>query len=278
MNTKQQQQPATLLPSYETLMAQAQVFASAWAIAGSKFDAGDGIKVANQEKANLAGMFLRLLTANDFLHAENESLRTGYDAARQEIESLKAKNLELERVCDATYVTQGADAYNHACSMMEQYQAEREAARKEVGAEGSLCDGISWLYTRIASLESQLEAVGTGGWMRNGALLYRLTDERRPANFDEIRVTMANGSRDIGQTSSRAERLLVMLSAPQPASHAQPVEVPDGWQLVPRNITQDMAESAKTVDGRLSVFKYSDVYQAMLEAAPQPATKKGDAA
>lgn len=72
----------------------------------------------------------------------------------------------------------------------------------------------------IASLESQLEAVGTGGWMRNGALLYRLTDERRPANFDEIRVTMANGSRDIGQTSSRAERLLVMLSAPQPTPQA----------------------------------------------------------
>ena len=142
-------------------------------------------------------------------------LRLGYAAARQEIESLKAKNLELERVCDATYVTQGADAYNHACSMMEQYQAERKAARKEVGTESSLCDGISWLYTRIASLESQLEAVGTGGWMRNGALLYRLTDERRPANFDEIRVTMANGSRDISQTSSRAERLLVMLSAPQ---------------------------------------------------------------
>ena len=72
----------------------------------------------------------------------------------------------------------------------------------------------------IASLRAQLEAVGTGGWMRNGALLYRLTDERRPANFDEIRVTMANGSRDIGQTSSRAERLLVMLSAPQPAAQA----------------------------------------------------------
>ena len=59
-----------------------------------------------------------------------------------------------------------------------------------------------------------------GGWLRNGALLYRLTDERRPANFDEIRVTMANGSRDIGQMSAQAERLLVMLTAPQPAPGA----------------------------------------------------------
>ena len=62
--------------------------------------------------------------------------------------------------------------------------------------------------------------MGTDGWLRNGALLYRLTDERRPANFDEIRVTMANGSRDIGQMSAQAERLLVMLTAPQPAPGA----------------------------------------------------------
>ena len=87
MNTKQQQ-PATLLPSYETLMAQAQVFASAWAITGNKFDLGD-IEVANQEKWILADMFRRLLAANEILHAENESLHesfdthlTGYDAAR----------------------------------------------------------------------------------------------------------------------------------------------------------------------------------------------------
>ena len=82
METKQQ--PATLLPSYETLMAQAQVFASAWAIAGSRFDSGDGMEVANQEKSILADMFRRL-------HAENEQLRAGYDAARLEIASLQAQ-------------------------------------------------------------------------------------------------------------------------------------------------------------------------------------------
>lgn len=62
-----------------------------------------------------------------------------------------------------------------------------------------------------------------GGWRRAGALLYRLTGEHRPTNFDEIRVTMANGSRDIGQMSAQAERLLVMLTAPQPT--AQPLHV-----------------------------------------------------
>ena len=93
---------------------------------------------------------------------------------------------------------------------------------------------IEWLdaneievtHTQLAGLfSSAIEAAqaqeDAGGWMRNGALLYRLTDERRPANFDEIRVTMANGSRDIGQMSAQAERLLVMLTAPQPAAPTQ---------------------------------------------------------
>ena len=64
------------------------------------------------------------------------------------------------------------------------------------------------------------EQEDVGGWRRAGALLYRLTGEHRPTNFDEIRVTMANGSRDIGQMSAQAERLLVMLTAPQPAAQA----------------------------------------------------------
>ena len=109
------------------------------------------------EHAMERGIPARMIPFMEALRVANNERKAESEAARLEIESLKAKNLELERLCDATYVTQGADAYNHACSMMEQYQAEREAARKEVGTEGSLCDGISWLYTRIASLESQHE-------------------------------------------------------------------------------------------------------------------------
>lgn len=93
---------------------------------------------------------------------------------------------------------------------------------------------IEWLdaneievtHTQLAGLfSSAIEAAqaqeDAGGWMRDGALLYRLTGEHRPTNFDEIRVTMANGSRDIGQMSAQAERLLVMLTAPQPAAPTQ---------------------------------------------------------
>ena len=42
--------------------------------------------------------------------------------------------------------------------------------------------------------------------------------------------------------------------------------VPEGFLLMPRKCTNKMAHAAKAVDGRLSAFKYADVYDAMVEA------------
>lgn len=42
--------------------------------------------------------------------------------------------------------------------------------------------------------------------------------------------------------------------------------VPEGFVLLPRICTNKMAHAAKAVDGRLSAFKYADVYDAMIEA------------
>ncbi len=42
--------------------------------------------------------------------------------------------------------------------------------------------------------------------------------------------------------------------------------VPEGFVLMPRQCTNSMAQAAKEIDGRLSAFKYGDVYQAMIEA------------
>lgn len=47
-----------------------------------------------------------------------------------------------------------------------------------------------------------------------------------------------------------------------------PVGLPADWVAVPVKMTQDMAESAKAIDGRLSVFKWDDGYRAALSAAP----------
>lgn len=38
---------------------------------------------------------------------------------------------------------------------------------------------------------------------------------------------------------------------------------------MPRKCTNKMAHAAKAVDGRLSAFKYADVYDAMVEAQEQ---------
>ncbi len=50
-----------------------------------------------------------------------------------------------------------------------------------------------------------------GGWLCAGSLLYRLTDEARPQNMDEINVTMAAGSRASGEREKRARQLWEML-------------------------------------------------------------------
>ena len=42
--------------------------------------------------------------------------------------------------------------------------------------------------------------------------------------------------------------------------------VPEGYVVVPVKCTNNMAHAAKEVDRRLSVFKYSDVWKAMIEA------------
>ena len=134
-----------------------------------------------------------------------------------------------------------APASQPAAQAQEEAVAQAVAAEREACAQlaaQTVCDmhiptGVKIYGTRAAKA---IRARGTdaakpaaqvqkdaGGWMRDGGMLYRLTDERRPTNFDEIRVTMANGSRDTGQLSAQAERLLVMLVAPQPPAQAQPV-------------------------------------------------------
>ena len=42
--------------------------------------------------------------------------------------------------------------------------------------------------------------------------------------------------------------------------------VPEGFVLMPRICTNKMAHAAKAIDGRLSAFKYADIYKAMIEA------------
>ena len=72
------QQPEALIPDEKTVMAQAQVYASAWAIVGSRFDAGDGLELAEQEKTILADMVRRLGARTTELESQ---LAQRFDAA-----------------------------------------------------------------------------------------------------------------------------------------------------------------------------------------------------
>lgn len=57
------------------------------------------------------------------------------------------------------------------------------------------------------------------GWLQSGGLLYRLTDEYRPQNRDEINVTMAGGSRKTEDCAARASEILALIAA-SPAAPA----------------------------------------------------------
>ncbi|MGN4074145.1 helix-turn-helix domain-containing protein [Burkholderia gladioli] len=64
-------------------------------------------------------------------------------------------------------------------------------------------------------------------WLISGSLLYRLTDERRPTNRDEISVTMADGSRESVAREARARQILALLDAAPAAPVAEAEPAPD---------------------------------------------------
>ncbi|KVO11764.1 hypothetical protein WJ73_19660 [Burkholderia ubonensis] len=89
--------------------------------------------------------------------------------------------------------------------------------------------------------EAKAERLDADGWLQSGGLLYRLTDERRPQNRDEINVTMANGSRDDAPRAARASEILALLTgARQPSG-----EVTDG-----RAYPDEMSPALRDVLGR----------------------------
>ena len=114
--------------------------------------AADAIEAQNTE-------LLKSSEYVDELQAQIQSLQFDYKALQGENERLKADYLEVERLCDATYVAKGADAYNHACDEMERFQNQRRKAGKKVGTERSLCDGMAWLYRHVSDVEAERDAL-----------------------------------------------------------------------------------------------------------------------
>ena len=66
---------AEALPDIKTVMAQVQVFASAWSLVGGRFDNGTCLAVAEQENEILADMIRRLFTKLESLRGSQQAER-----------------------------------------------------------------------------------------------------------------------------------------------------------------------------------------------------------
>lgn len=116
-------------------------------------------------------------------------------------------------------------------------------------------------------------------WLQDGPLLYRVTDDRHPVNRDEISVTMADGSRDLGARTKRASELLASLAPTEAAAMA--ATVPAGFKLVPVVPTEAMVQAGACEDTTTTESYQGEVevsigngaalrvYSEMLKAAPQ---------
>lgn len=71
------------------------------------------------------------------------------DRIRKELDSAPAHQPAQEQAENIE-----ADAYMFACDEMERWQKKRAKGGLEIGTEGSLVDGIGWLYAYIEKLEA----------------------------------------------------------------------------------------------------------------------------
>lgn len=112
--------------------------------------------------------------------------------------------------------------HSRGCLMDDPYidntteRSMNDQARKALELARYSCNALNDTEA-LAAIDAALSApktpVANSGWMRSGALLYRLTDDRKPVNRDEIRVTMADGSRTDEACSRLAGELFDMLAA-----------------------------------------------------------------
>jgi hypothetical protein len=92
------------------------------------------------------------------------------------------------------------------------------------------------IATHTAELMREMREPTDDGWLQAGPLLYRLTDDRKPSNRDEIRVTMANGSHSPESCAARAGELLDAIKqarAADAASQSSDARASQALALVP---------------------------------------------
>ena len=198
------------------------------------------------------------------LRKDREHVSTELAAARREIESLQAQAQAQQCGAGAGCCAQAARIE----ALEEQLEAVgaggvgpmvraleiAEAALADIGdADREPWDDVAWCEARAAQAQPVAWALQ---WPDDSRL-----------NLSTVFDTQLEAT-DYRESCSDGVVVVPLYTAPQQAAH-----LAAKWQVVPRQLTQDMADAAKFVDGRLSVFKYADAYRAMLYAAPQPAAQ-----
>lgn len=128
----------------------------------------------------------------------------------------------------------------------------------------------------IAAIDALPASVPSGeladtGWLQDRGLLYRLTDERRPTNRDEIRVTMADGSRSDEACGRRAGELLALINRPTAQAAPAPAAAPGRVYLVATGETHNGLETyTRHDDAPPPLCDAERLFTAPAVAAPEP--------
>ena len=112
------------------------------------------------------------------------------------------------------------------------------------------CKGIA--RAAIANAQDDIQrAIQEDGWIQDGYLLYRLTNEPKPRNRDEISVTMVNGSRaEVARTKRASEILNAIRAAPDLLEALQEIVAAadgTGWNQLDPSLSKARAAIAKAL-------------------------------
>ena len=239
MSTKQQ--PATLLPSYETLMAQVQ-------------QCGAG--------AGCCAQAARIET----LEAQLEAVGAVPDGWRlvpvqPEIQAV----LHMLDVPVLAYISSHSEKLGKTTADFDTFESAIPLVSQH--AHRAACEKV------ISAMQAQLEAVGAGGVgaleIAEAALADIGDADREPG--DDVAWCEARAAEALPEV-----RAVLITAAAPPAAQVQTMGwVAPGWQAVPVEPTKEMVIEAYEAQGEATSSTCKEIYRAMLAAAPKPAAQAG---
>ena len=160
----------------------------------------------------------------------------------EELQSdLEAKAEALVDLCNKSSLYCNADeviAVEAALERLYRLRKRQDVQPAEPAAQPDIADIIAGVlqvsrgmaYELMLKALKEVQPAPTDGWLQDGGLLYRLTDDGSPQNRDEINVTMADGSRSPEARARRAGELLDRIRA------GSQVQAREDWRPGPHEV------------------------------------------